>query len=84
MITTFLLQIAYNFLSFLLGLLPTGGLPSQIAAAFSYFMGVVNTFSYVIPIATLLQAAVVIAVFDGALLLWAFINWIIRKIPGMQ
>jgi len=84
MILTFILNIFDFFLVGLLTLLPTGHLPAAITTAFSYFMGLLNSFSFFIPVDTLLQAAGVVLVFDGAMLLWYFVNWIIRKIPGMQ
>lgn len=84
MITTFFLSILYGFITLVIGFLPTGNLPNEITQAFAYFLGVVNTFSYVVPVDTLLQAALVILVFDGGMVIWYLINWIIRKIPGMQ
>jgi hypothetical protein len=84
MITTFFLQIFLSFLNLLVNLLPAGHLPSPILSAFTYFMGVLNAYSFVVPVDTLLQAAGVILVFDGTMLVWYFVNWIIRKVPGMQ
>lgn len=84
MILTTILNFLFLFLEAVINLLPQGGLPVVIGSAFSYFIGVINTFSYVVPIGTLLSAVAVVAAFDGALLLWGFINWIVRKIPGMQ
>jgi len=84
MITTFLLSIFNVFVASLVGLLPVGHLPVAITNALAYFMGILNSFSYVFPVATLLQALAIVLAFDAALLLWRFINWIIRKIPGMQ
>jgi len=84
MITTVILLAFNAFLAFLVVLLPSGTLPTAISAAFAYFIGLANAWSYVIPIGTLLQAAGVVLVFDSAMLLWHFINWVIRKIPGMQ
>lgn len=84
MIVTFLLNIFYLFVLGLIQLLPTGNLPQAMTDAIAYFMGVVNSFSYVIPVGTLLQALAIVLAFDAAMLLWRFINWIIRKIPGMQ
>jgi len=84
MIFTFLLTIFNTFVSFLLSFLPSGNLPSIITDAFTYFVGVMNAFSYVIPVATLFQAFALIVAVDLAILLWHFINWVIRKIPGMQ
>lgn len=84
MITTFLLIIANAFLNFLLSFLPTGSLPSAIPQAVHYFVGIVNSFSYVIPVQTLFEAFALVVSVDLAILLWHFIQWIIRKIPGMQ
>jgi len=84
MITTLLLFVFNAFVGFLLGLLPTGTLPTVITTAFAYFVGVMNAFSYVIPVATLFQAFALVIAVDLAILLWHFINWVIRKIPGMQ
>lgn len=84
MITTFLLYIGLSFVNFIIGFLPVGNLPATITTAFAYFMSVVNSFSFVVPVDTLLQAAGVILVFDGAMVGWYFLNWIIRKIPGMH
>jgi len=84
MITTFFLTIFYGLTNLLVSFLPSGHLPSEIETAFSYFMSLLNLFSYVVPVDTLLQAALIILAFDGVLMLWYFVNWIIRKIPGMK
>jgi len=84
MISTFFLNILFAFVDFVVGFLPSGHLPTSITTAFNYFVGVANTFSYVVPIDTLLQAALIVLAFDGAMLGWYLLNWIIRKIPGMQ
>lgn len=84
MITTVILLIFNAFISGILSLLPAGTLPTEISDAFAYFVGVMNSFSYVFPVATLFQAFALVITVDIAILLWQFINWIIRKIPGMQ
>jgi len=84
MILTLLLNLFYFLLGGILALLPVGHIPTIMSTSFAYFLGVANLFSYVIPVDTLLQAALVMVAFDGAILLWHFINWVIRKIPGMQ
>jgi len=84
MIFTLILNGLYAFLTGLLLLLPVGHLPTVITTSFTYLFGIANTFSYVLPIATLMQALAVVLAFDAAVLLWHFFNWIIRKIPGMQ
>lgn len=84
MISTFFLSIFYGFVSLIVGFLPTGSLPAGVSTAVSYFWGVMQTFSYLIPLDTVLQAVILVFAFEFALLLWSFLNWIIRKIPGMQ
>lgn len=84
MISSFFLTIFNGFIKLLLNILPTGSLPNEITASVAYIFGIANAYSFIIPVGTLLAAAGVILLFDGALLLWYFINWIIRKIPGMQ
>jgi len=84
MIITFLLTIFNTFVGFLLSFLPSGNLPTVISNAFTYFVGVMNAFTYVFPVVTLFQAFALVVAVDLAILLWHFINWVIRKIPGMQ
>lgn len=84
MISTFFLTIFYLFLNTIVGFLPAGHLPAAITTALTYFVGVANSFSFIIPVDTLLQAALVILAFDGAMLLWYLINWVIKKIPGLH
>lgn len=84
MITTTLLSILFAFLGLLLGLLPAGHLPATMTTGFAFFFGIANQFTYIFPVYTLMQALVIYLVFDGVILLWHFIQWIIRKIPGMQ
>jgi len=84
MILTIILNLFDLLLSSLLNLLPSGSLPTQIQTAFDYFVGIVNSFSYVIPVATLFEAFALVVSVDVAILLWHFVNWTIRKIPGMQ
>jgi len=84
MIVTIILNAFFDFLVFLVGFLPVGSIPTAIGTSLNFLFGVLNTFNYVIPISTMLLAALATLVLDGAILLWHFINWIIRKIPGMQ
>jgi len=84
MIFTVILNFFFSFITGLLLLLPVGHLPSVVTTSFAYLFGIANEFSYVIPIPTLMQALVVVLGFDLAILGWHFLNWVIRKIPGMQ
>jgi len=84
MISTFLLTLLNNFVTGILGFLPSGSLPQGLINAILYFWGALNAFSYIFPVSTLLAALLILLAFDGAVLLWHIIQWIIRKIPGMQ
>lgn len=84
MIVSFLLSMFQTFIVGLVLLLPTGHLPQGITDAFTYFMGILNAYSFVVPVDTLLQAAAVVLIFDGSMFIWYAINWTLRKIPGMQ
>lgn len=84
MIFTLILNFFYALLNFLIEVLPTGNLPAGFTSALNYFWSVVNAFSYIIPVGTLLSALLIMLAFDLAVLVWHFVQWIIRKIPGMQ
>jgi len=84
MIFTLLLNFLYGVVLFLIGVLPVGSLPTAFSAALNYFWGILNAFSYIIPVETLLEALLIMLAFDLAVLLWHFIQWVIRKIPFMQ
>jgi len=84
MIVSFLLNILYTFLNALVSILPTGSLPPQISSGILYFWSLLNSFSYIIPVNTMLAAVGVILIFDAGVLVWHLIQWVIRKIPGMQ
>jgi hypothetical protein len=84
MITTFILTLFNSFLSFLLQFLPTGTLPSGLVSAIGYFWSAINSFSYIFPVGTLLLALLFLVAFDFAIVFWHFIQWVIRKIPGMN
>lgn len=84
MITSFLLDLGYRLLNFLLSFFPSGTLPPDIGNALSTVWGYVNAFSYVIALDTLLQVLLLVLAFDLVVLLWHIVQWIIRKVPGMQ
>jgi len=84
MIITFFLTVLYNFLSFVLSFLPTGNLPVGISSAITSVWGYINAFSYVIALDTFLQVLLLVLAFDFIVFSWHVIQWIIRKIPGMQ
>jgi len=84
MIVSFFLQVLYALVSTLVNFLPTGGLPASIETSLISVWGYVNAFSYVIALSTLIQVLLLYIAFDLVVLLWHLIQWIIRKVPGMQ
>jgi len=84
MILTFFFNTIFVLLTLVVGALPVGSLPTAISSSFALFWGYANQFSYVFPIGTLLTAFAVVIGFDIAILGWHFLNWAIRKIPGIS
>jgi len=84
MILTLFLNFGFLLVTGLFALLPSGSLPPEILGGVNYFVGIVNSFSYVIPVGALFSAFALVVSVDIAILLWHFINWVIRKIPGMH
>jgi len=84
MIATFFLTILNSFLNLLLGFLPTGTLPTEVSGAITNIWGLINAFSYLIALDTFITVLLLVLAFDAVVLLWHVIQWVIRKIPGMQ
>jgi len=84
MIASFFVSASTLVLSFLLGLLPEGTLPVSVSSSLTSIWGMVNAFSYLIALDTLIVVLVLVIGFDLIVLLWHIIQWIIRKVPGMQ
>lgn len=84
MILSFLLGILNGFLGLILAFLPTGSLPAAVSSSITSIWGYVNAFSYVIALDTLIQVLVLTIAFDLIVFLWHVLQWIIRKIPGMN
>lgn len=84
MITGFILTVVSNFLLGLFILLPEGHLPSDLTDSIGYFWAIFNSFSYIIPVSTVLTVLALVLSFELVLLLWSMVHWIIRKIPGIK
>jgi len=84
MIISFFLSTIYSLVNLIVGILPTGSLPSGFSTGLSYLWGIMNTFSYVLPVDTILQALIVALTFDAVILVWHFIHWGLRKIPFLH
>jgi len=85
MITDIILRIPLFFLNLILALIPTSdGLPTPVSDAITTAMTYAKGVSFFFPIETLMQIVLLIFSIEAGLLLWKFINWIIKKIPGMS
>jgi multimeric flavodoxin WrbA len=87
MITSFLLKAFHALVYIMLypiRLLPdvdlTGNIGSAITTAGSYLSGLND----IIPIGTILAAIGLILVVEGAIFVYKGVNWLIRKIPGVN
>jgi len=76
MITGFFLQIGLSLLQFFVGLLPVIAFPTQITTAFQTVWGYVNAFSFIFPVATLVQVLVIAGIFHLTILGWRMANWV--------
>jgi len=85
MITSLLLYIV-GFLLGLIGLLlPSGfALPSVIAQAFSFFFQFLSVVPFAPTPTSMTAMLAVVFAWELGVLTWHLVNWIIRKIPGMQ
>jgi len=85
MITTFFLLLGYQFLNFLVGLLPvSAGVPTEWVEGVNTVWGYINSFSFIVPVSTLLSVLTLALIFHGSIFAYHALMWIIRKIPGMQ
>jgi len=80
MITSFLLQIVFTFLNFLISFLPVGSLPSGIPTAITYIAGVMNTFNWFFPLDTLFAVLAIAVAFEVAIIVFHFVEWVYHKI----
>jgi uncharacterized membrane protein YdfJ with MMPL/SSD domain len=83
MIVTFFLQIAYSFLNFLVGLLPTGGsFPASWTSGIATVWGAVNVFSFIVPVGVLVTALGIAVTFHLFVFSWKFLHWLWSLIRG--
>jgi len=84
---TQILYLAFSavlFFAFVIGILnflPTGTeLPTGISSAITLIFGYMQLFNFFLPIDTLMQVLAATLLFQGAILLWAIIRWVIAFI----
>jgi len=80
--TSFLFTIAYNFLSFLINHLPSGGVfPTEVHSAFSTLGGYVGMFDVFVPISTLLYCLLLLFSVEIGVFAFKTIKWLVSHIP---
>jgi len=85
MIIGFLLNIAYNFLTFMVGLLPLGGsIPTEWTSALLAVWGYINAFSFIIPVDTLLLCLGIAMTFHLFIFGWKGLHWLLSLIRGSR
>jgi len=85
MITGFLLQMIYAFLTFLLGLLPSGGSIASVWVSGVYqIWGYVNSFSFIVPVNMLVFCLGIAMTFHLFVFAWKGLHWISSHIRGAR
>jgi len=85
MIADFLLSIPAYILQAMVSPLPEGGsTPVEWVSAVYSIWSYVNSFSYIVPVNTLLFCLGIAMTMHLVVFAWDAIHWVIRKIPGMQ
>jgi len=85
MIIGFLLNVIYAFIAFLLGLLPSGSsLPSEWVSAVYSIWGYINSFSFIVPVTTLVLALSIAMGFHLFVLGWKALHWLYALIRGSR
>lgn len=84
MITGAILNLFYNFISFIIGLFPTGelGIPTGFTDALTLAVSYLHTWSWLLPVDDMLVVAISAISFEVTVLLVKVSLWIIRTIRG--
>jgi len=82
MITSFLLSVLYQFLSFFIGLLPSVDFPTAITTAISTIWYYLNAVSFLLPVSTILTVLGLAITFHLAILGWRLAHLIGGYIRG--
>jgi len=83
MIIGFLLNIAYAFVNFLVGLLPVGSaFPATWTAGIYQVWGAINAFSFIVPVNTLVTCLGIAMTFHLFVFAWKGMHWIYSLIRG--
>lgn len=83
MIIGFLLNILYGFINLLVGYLPLGGsVPASWTSGIYTIWGYLNSFSFVVPVNTLVICLGIAFIFHTFIFAWHGVHWIISLIRG--
>lgn len=82
MISTFFLSVLYSFLAWFLSLLPIVVFPPQISQAITTMWGLLNAFSFLWPVATMVALFVLASVYYAIAFTVDISLWIIRFFRG--
>jgi hypothetical protein len=84
MLLNYILTLGFNFINWVLNLMPDVSIPDKITSAVttaSHYLTALNVF---LPIDTLLAIIIIFLIIEGIILLIKIINWFIRKIPTIS
>lgn len=85
MISGFFLDLIYGFIQFLINLLPAGAtFPVAWVSGVNTIWNAVNSFSFIVPVATLTTALSIAISFHLFIFAWKGLHWIYGLIRGSQ
>jgi len=84
MIIGYILDLFYRFLSFIIGLFPTGdlGIPTGFSEGLTLVVSYLHAWSWLLPVDTFLSAAITVTGFYAVLIGVKVFLWVIRTIRG--
>lgn len=84
MLLELLVNIFFGIATVVLGLIPNISFPQGFISAISSVSSVMNGVAYIMPMGTFMACLTVFFVLHNMTLIISIINWIIRKIPGVN
>jgi len=85
MITSAILLMIYWVASNVVALLPDSpGLPDNTVSGFQTVFSYLSPFSFIVDFQVLLSLIAASIVLEGGIIVWAIINWTLKKVPGVQ
>lgn len=84
MIIDFILNLIYNFIVWVLNLLPEVSFSDNVNSSITTASGYISAVNSIAPVGVLLQILSVFIVVEGTILIIKIVNWFIRKIPAIS